>query len=103
MRTVAAVISVGALCVGATVGELAPAEGAQVRHLVIHHDPAHDVVYYPIDETGHHRMPGARDPDITRVGVRYGHHNVWVRLTLRRLRRAAGADPYKATRNWTFR
>jgi hypothetical protein len=103
MRRTAVVITVGAVFFGTTVGTLAPAEGAQSRHLVVHHDPAHDVVYYPIDEAGHHRMPGARDPDITRVGVRYGKHNVWIRLTLRRLRRAAGADPYKATRNWTFR
>jgi hypothetical protein len=94
-----AVVVVGVVCVGATAGTLAPAEGAPGRHLVVHHDPAHDVVYYPGDGTGRHRMPGARDPDITRVGVRYGDHNVWVRLTVRRLRRA-GPDAYAATRNW---
>ena len=105
MRPIAVVMTVGAVCVGTTGGALAPADGAgsPVRHLVVHHDPAQDVVYFPVDQTGRHRMPGARDPDITRVGVRYGEHNVWVRLTLRRLRQAAGPAADKATRNWRFR
>lgn len=103
MRRVAVVITVGAVGLGTTAGALAPAEGASGRHLVVHHDPASDVVYYPGDGTGRHRMPGAQDPDITRVGVRYGRHNVWIRLTLRRLRRAAEPNPYPATRNWQFR
>jgi hypothetical protein len=104
MRRIAVVITVGVVCLGTTAVALAPAEGSDpTRHLVVHHDAAQDVVYYPFDGTGGHQMPSARDPDITRVGVRNGEHNVWVRLTLRHLRRAGGADPYSATRNWNAR
>jgi hypothetical protein len=69
---------------------------------VVYHDAAHDVVYYPMDGTGHRRVPRVQDPDITRAGVYHGDHYVWVRLTLRHLRRA-GLDADRATRNWSAR